>query len=368
VVWDVKILKTLCLDEIRHFRLDCKNKDIEYLYYNENDWKQLMDIIIQWYKIKYPDNKLKLIREKYKNIDRIILEPRDYDYIEVESLSKYMGFTELMFRIPNELHQLIECWYTGKMKGNIYLNNTINKVEKYFEINEYGDIIKLDSSFDDTILKRNAIIIDDFVKYINDNVYDVTEMKKIVKTHNLNLELRNKYFKLIAYLLLTSSEDKIIGYVRAIKFIEEFNEYLDSLNLSKGDIAYIAISDLSIDNEYMLSKDILNDIEYTLSNINPEDKDIDTYGLTFKTLKRLRKMGIKKLSNLKNKEMYDIVSDNGIFNYNISEKDKIKLRNMFKKVEEYNKIIKEELEDNIVLKYGVQENSKKEKQKRKSLF
>lgn len=367
--WDVERLMVSGLKEIRSFMLDCENKEIEHLYYDKDDWKQLMDIIIEWYKIKYPDNKLNMIKEKYKNIDKIILSPKDYDYIDVESLSKYMGFSELMFRIPTKLHPLIECWYTGKMKGHISLNNTINKVDKYFEINEYGDIIKLDSSFDDTILKRNCRIIDEFVEHINDNTYDVNDMKKIIKTHNLNLELRNKYFKLIVYLLIISAEDRITGYIRAIRFIEEFNEYLDGLNLSKNCVAFIAVSDLSIDNKPILGNDILKDIEYILANIKHEDKDkdIDTFGLTFKTLKRLKKTGIKKLSDLKNKEMYDIVSDHGIFNYNIPEKDQIKLRNMFKQVEEYNNKIKEEIAHNIIQEYVTREHFRK-KTKKKSLF
>lgn len=310
------------LEEIDNFKKRCINVGYKHIYFD--NWDIVRAIITNWYTIKYPANKIKILEEKYNDRDKIIFGLKDYKYSTVEQLYNYMGYTELMFRIPENLHPLIECWYTGektngKLEGNIYLRNTNNRVEKHFVIDEYdGYLRELDSSFYGTQIKQNCPYISDFIKIINKETHIISEMTELVETHNLNLELRNLEFELIALTLLDSDKDKIVGYIRAKKFIEEFNEYLYHLNLSTTCIDNI---------DYGYIDNFNEKVTYILKELNKQEdnRPIEKMGLSFKTLKILLKKRIDKIEKLYNKSLYDLNTESGIYNIQIPYRDKKRL-------------------------------------------
>ncbi len=356
----VDMLLEFELEEIANCLRNVPNDIRINLYCNTDDWNQLKNIIVEWYKIKYPVGKLEMLSNKFKNKDKIIITPQDYDYAEVENLSNYMGYSDLMFRVPSNLHPLVECWYKGNLEGNFYLKDTKNKEEKYFKINEYdGSFIYLNKDFDYTLIMQNCPYIKDFTNIINKQYYDVSEMEKIILGHEINLELRKYFFEYIFYSIIDLSENSLIGNVRALKFMEEFNKYIYGLDLLNSE------DDL---NKRIIDKNMEEEIIFILDKLKNEveDKSIEDFGLSFKTLKLLKSKKINKISDLNGKSPSNVLDDYGINNYNISRRDKSILLNMWKLAATFytNKI--EELRENEI----EQKNNlvSATKQKKKSLF
>ena len=160
------------------------------IYSNTEDINELIDIIVNWYKFKYPDIELIKIIE-FQRYNEAIL---NFNNI---CLFSNMGYFELMKRIPKNLHQIIECWYI-KDYIKIELKDTCNIVEQKININRYDGSFKEIPNF--RILKNlnfDCKDIDDFLNNNNnkniDEEFDLDQPKKLAFTHNLNLELRKKY-------------------------------------------------------------------------------------------------------------------------------------------------------------------------------
>lgn len=274
------------------------------IYSNIEDIEELIDIIVNWYRFKYPIN---IVKMSEKNLQQMI---------RAEKISDYMGYTELMFRIPLHLHPIVECWYKDDegrhvvedfLETKIYTTNTLNPVIEKLEYDDQGSISRDESImgiFKTTIDKTDSLnfkcsTIEEFIS-INENNpnFNLECPKKVVATHEYDLETRNKIFYLIALKLTYSDKNIRYGCVLAKKFIEEFNKYIYNLNL-KEDYLYF-------NNLYDVPKEISNSILQADGNVTDDIKQnlksskfnsIEEYGLSFQTLCYLKGKGINNIDN-----------------------------------------------------------------------
>lgn len=301
------------------------NSNIKNIY-------ELIDIISKWYEFKYPENIIFILEQKYSVKDALFLFWRP-NYIG-ENLNNNMGYTELMLRIPKYLHPILECWYKeynkefseeNNIKAKIYTKNTKKEFSQDIVFDKYDGRFKLGQRIFNEILildcRTIGKLLTDEYKYPD---IDFSHLKSIELTHNLDLELRKKILDLIAFKLLFSSKDIMVGYIRSIKFIEEFNKYLYNLNLSSKEIKDI-ILELNIDNFYP----IFNYIISKLDDDKSKDLSIEEFGLSFNTICYLKQNNIFKLSNIL-KRNFDIHGD-GIIYEPLPEQDII----IYEKMEKF---------------------------------
>lgn len=293
-------------------------KDIDE--YNTN-WALITNIIISWYTIKYPKD---IVRMKDYNNQSFVKRLSEFDIEKVEQLSKYMTYSELMNRIPKELHYLIECWYRdeeGQIKdnisGNIYKKNTNMKSEIPFNIYNKDGYVEESYFIKHLLLPKKYLSIDYLEAIINKNTYDITEMSNIVNMHKIDSKLRQLNLELIALKLLKSDEDILTGYIRARAFIIDFNNGLKDLLINKDILPSLEYLDL---NNYT---DLINNM------LKTENKDnIDEFGLTFKTIQFLKDKNINNVEQLYNKSTQSLIYGDGIINFKIPKRDVEILDNM----------------------------------------
>ena len=79
-----------------------------------NELQELINNIVNWYEIKYPEREM----EFYEGI-------RHFDFENMYTLSKVMDTKQLMYRLPRNQLNLIECGYRAKGWGQypIYEND-----------------------------------------------------------------------------------------------------------------------------------------------------------------------------------------------------------------------------------------------------
>ena len=297
---------------------------VEYgynIYSNIEDIEELIDIIVNWYKFKYPIN---IVKMSEKNLQQ---------RLRAEKISDYMGYTDLMFRIPMHLHPIVECWYKDDegrvvedfLETKIYTTNTLKPVIEKLEYDNYDGIISSDRFILEIFgretdgLSFKCSTIEEFIS-INENNsnFNLECPKMVVATHKYDLETRNKIFYLIALKLIYSDKDIRYGYVLAKKFIEEFNKYIYNLNL-KEDYLYF-------NNLYDVPKEISDSILQTDRNVTDDIKQdlkvskfnsIEEYGLSFKTLCNLKGKGINNIDNPLLEKFYEVP----IFNFYMPDRD-----------------------------------------------
>ena len=86
-----------------------------------NELQELINNIVNWYEIKYPEREM----EFYEGI-------RHFDFENMYTLSKVMDTKQLMYRLPRNQLNLIECGYRAKGWGQypIY-ENDFSSILKY---------------------------------------------------------------------------------------------------------------------------------------------------------------------------------------------------------------------------------------------
>ncbi len=226
---------------------------------NIDELQDLIDDVTNWYEIKYPER-------EFEFYDGII----DTRFWKINSISRFMGMRQLMYRLTSSQLALMECNYRASCGGDIpaYDSNgniigvkagispkIIRKDLKHKSIYEkpqsflaYTDaetgIVRIDGNLSD-IIKEKEIKIDNLVEILSKNrKYDMTELQESVFDHNVDIELREIVLKLIALKLLQSTKTyPEYGYKRAERFFNEFNKKLN----------------LDIKNNF--SEDIINDKE-----------------------------------------------------------------------------------------------------------
>lgn len=230
--------------------------------------QELIDNIVYWYKMKYPERELKL----YEGIEY-------YYFKDIETLSKVMNIKQLMYRLPHDQLRLMGCEYrsnyestksTYNKKGVVTKEKTILFIkidEKKNECDHSSIYRNLSNSFSLQIeADSGKVDIDDNLrKYVNDdkinldkllilftekysNELDFTDLQRCIYNHNCDMELRKRVLQLAALKLLYSNRTiPERGYERAKKLINEFNKEMD-LNLSTIEI------DEAINRDYSNSK------------------------------------------------------------------------------------------------------------------
>ena len=193
-----------------------------------NELQELINNIVNWYEIKYPEREM----EFYEGI-------RHFDFENMYTLSKVMDTKQLMYRLPRNQLNLIECGYRAKGWGQYPIYENDEKVP-YFILQANcmtGEVIKNYSSKD--YVNFDNIILDELLLMFNERYkdeLDFIELKESVYNHNVDIVLRNKILQLVALKLLYSVNTiPERGYERSKKFINEFNKELN-LTLSTEEI------------------------------------------------------------------------------------------------------------------------------------
>lgn len=373
-------------------------KNQSYNVYSDiSEIKKLIDFITNWYEIKYPDNIIEMSKEAYIDIRKFIvymIKPRNKTR-KTENLSKNMDYYQLMLRLPESMHRILECWYKGNdHDGNSRFGTYIGLKDSLVEHNipidvsvYYGELGLGKSILLDEYLKITCSTIDELVDENNFSTnIDYTEIDfsdpiKVVKIHNIDLEIRNKIFNIIILKLFENSSSKINGYIRAKLFIDEFNKYIHNLNLSSDIIdSYIkemfdeSFDELTVENindEYIIENIELNElIQYVIEDIttdNSKNKPVDEYGLTFHTLMILKNHNVDNINNLvPSNSITSMAIDIDEKRHYINEKDKLILKEMRQEAE--SNVAHQVTTDSLDKKQDEIIKSQEPKQKRKSIF
>ena len=227
------------------------------LFISIEELQSLIDIIVNWYEIKYPN--------------------RDFDNYEsyfVDSISSKMNIEQLLYRLtPNQL-RLMCCNYCrtpflGFKKYNkqilnsrdlmdleVYsaiVNNFTNKMALHITIDGITGKIKEIIDYGDLLSNNNKLNLKELLNVLTNkygNLLDCSELESILYDYDCDVKLRNIILNLAILKLLYSKNTNLEnGYYRAKKFINEIN------------------SDLGIE----LSIDELN----KKMNINCKDSDVN---------------------------------------------------------------------------------------------
>lgn len=221
--------------------------DVEYI-------QELIDNIVYWYEMKYPERELELSEGTiYRNFE------------DIENLSKVMDLKQLMYRLPHKQLCLMECNYRSKGGSIRYVYN--DKGEKvgqkkilYIRIDRKGieynpfscsklpdfllhadpDSGKVDVDYNlKDYFSVDDITLDELLVLFKEKYTDelgFTELEECIYDHNCDVELRRIVLQLVALKLLYSNRTiPERGYKRATRFINEFNKKM-GLNLTTEEI------------------------------------------------------------------------------------------------------------------------------------
>ncbi len=220
-----------------------------------DDYQSLIDNIVKWYEIKYPDA-------------QIMCYERGYDGYRIKPLDKYMSIEQLMYRLKKNEADVLKCYYRGKGSAlkNVYDNNGVKIGYEpiiYLQINKRNK----EGVSNNFLIHANSITgfiehTNDLVKIINNNsvslkqLYDVLksnyskrlefdELKKCIYNYDCDGTLRKKLLELASLeMLYSKNTTPEIGYERAKKFISEFNDKF-KINLTTHEIDKIMNVDYS---------------------------------------------------------------------------------------------------------------------------
>ena len=285
-----------------------------HCFMKTEELQELIDSVVNWYEIKYPERELEYFEGT-----------RHLGFQDIRRISDVMDIRQLLFRLPHNQLCLMECGYRAKGWGQypIYENGKeidlkvqifmkINKKNKeecnpwydettYFllhadymtgEVSNYYEL-------EDYIDNEENISLDELLSVFNEkysNELDFTELTESVYDHNCDMELRDRILQLVALKLLYSRNTiPERGYERAKRFINEFSKKL-GLELSTEQIDEIIHRDYTNGEkwEHVLKTYVDEDGEehsyWTVENVAKKEQSIEE----FKGLKRLTKIMLNK--------------------------------------------------------------------------
>lgn len=221
---------------------------------NLENLQDLIDYIAVWYEIKYPERELDYIEGR----ENILF---DYN----KKLEKEMDINQLLLRLPHSSLSLMKSPYIGNggglkrvlddnfdligYKPVIYVNIKRKNIKNEFYLVVADSItgeIEKNHSLEDYI-KEKDINLERLLYLLKEknNIFDYKELEITINDHNNDMELRKKVLELVSIKLLYSRNTiPEYGYIRSIKFIEEFNKELD-INLNRELIDNIYNKDYS---------------------------------------------------------------------------------------------------------------------------
>ena len=204
-----------------------------------NELQQLIDNIVNWYELKYPEKEL----EYFEGISHT-------KFKDIKSISNVMTLRQLLFRLSNKQNFLMECGYRAKggkqypyicihiSKKNINKND-FNEIPYYIiEANCINGKVLNAYELDEYLNSKKNFDLNKLLSRLNkySDKLDLTELKESIFDYKCDNELRNKVLQLAALKLLYSKNTiPNRGYERAKRFINEFNKNL-SLTLSIEEI------------------------------------------------------------------------------------------------------------------------------------
>lgn len=285
-----------------------------HCFMKTEELQELIDSVVNWYEIKYPERELEYFEGT-----------RHLGFQGIRRISDVMDIRQLLFRLPHNQLCLMECGYRAKGWGQypIYENGKeIDlKVQIFMKINKknkeecnpwYGGttyfLLQADYmtgevlnyyELEDYIDNEENISLDELLSVFNEkysNELDFTELTESVYDHNCDMELRDRILQLVALKLLYSRNTiPERGYERAKRFINEFNKKL-GLALSTEQIDEIIHRDYTNGErwEHVLKTYVDEDGEehsyWTVENVAKKEQSIEE----FKGLKRLSKIMLNK--------------------------------------------------------------------------
>ena len=289
-------------------------KDGYHCFMKTEELQELIDSVVNWYEIKYPERELEYFEGT-----------RHLGFQDIRRISDVMDIRQLLFRLPHNQLCLMECGYRAKGWGQypIYENGKeIDlKVQIFMKINKkikeecnpwYGETtyfllhadhmtgeVSNDYELEEYLDSEENLNLDEllsiFKEKYNDEL-DFTELKESVYDHNCDMELRHRILQLVALKLLYSRNTiPERGYERAKRFINEFNKKL-GLELSTEQIDEIIHRDYTNGErwEHVLKTYVDEDGEehsyWTVENVAKKEQSIEE----FKGLKRLSKIMLNK--------------------------------------------------------------------------
>jgi len=238
---------------------------------NIKDFEGLIDSVVAWYELKYPGYTLE---PYYGNLMAERIE-------SVPNISSMLDGKQFLYRLPYRQYWLMNIDFVDDFnvcECDVYENgHTIKKNVCYANVKgkdseyefSYDILFDLESG---VILKSNFMefigkTLEDMVSLLkkNGSIADYSDLENALKKYQFKMELRHRLLQLAALKILYKSESKdmgpqtpCMGYMRAKKFINEFNEDFDLL-----------LSSSEIDNLF---------IEYAL-----EDRKFKPYGKSLKS-------------------------------------------------------------------------------------
>ena len=289
-------------------------KDGYHCFMKTEELQELIDSVVNWYEIKYPERELEYF-EGTKHLG----------FQDIRKISDVMDIRQLLFRLPHNQLCLMECGYRAKGWGQypIYENGKeIDlKVQIFMKINKknkeecnpwYGETtyfllladhmtgeVSNDYELEEYLDSEENLNLDELLlifkeKYTDE--LDFTELKESVYDHNCDMELRDRILQLVALKLLYSRNTiPERGYERAKRFINEFNKKL-GLALTTEQIDEIIHRDYTNGErwEHVLKTYVDEDGEehsyWTVENVAKKEQSIEE----FKGLKRLSKIMLNK--------------------------------------------------------------------------
>lgn len=218
--------------------LNWYNKQLKngYLGYMEiSEMQELIDNIVIWYEIKYPNREFEMLKGTEFN-----------DFKDIESISKNLTIEQLMFRLPHNQYCIIEGGYRARGWGypdQIFMKVDIEEPNRFpyelISVNYKTGIVNQMSLLSLNIDRDKEIKLDELIKILENlnRKLNLQELEACVNNHNIDLELRKKLLQFVALKLLYSKNTiPENGYERAKRFIEEFNENIPNLKLSTSGI------------------------------------------------------------------------------------------------------------------------------------
>jgi len=188
--------------------------------------QNLIDNIVYWYEIKYPEQEMEIYDE---NID--------YKLKNMEPLSTSMNMKQLMYRLSYKQLCLMKCDYRSKGGCNRYVYNDKDEIvglkttlfiridrkncgyDPYFLLCGESSSGKVNVNYylshyvnaEDITLDELLILFKE--KYTNE--LNFTELEECIYNHNCDIELRRKVLQLVALKLLYSKKNlpsSIVAY------------------------------------------------------------------------------------------------------------------------------------------------------------
>ena len=279
-------------------------KDGYHCFIEAEELQELIDSIVNWYEIKYPERELEYFEGT-----------RHMNFQDIRKISDVMDVRQLLFRLPHNQLCLIECGYRAKgwgqhpiyengkeigWKAQIFMSiNRKNEEESdsllgktpYFLLHAdhmTGEVSN-DYELEEYLDSEENLNLDELLSIFKEKYtdeLDFTELKESVYDHNCDMELRHRILQSVALKLLYSRNTIP---ERAKRFINEFNKKL-GLELSTEQIDEIIHRDYTNGERW----------EHVLKNYVDEDGEEHLYwtveDVAKKEQEKEESKGIKRLA------------------------------------------------------------------------